>query len=173
MVDGERGVGHAIEREAALVAGGEVGAVGEDGADVLGAAAACEGGFETDFEMDEERSGRGEEEFAGFRALDCAAAESEDEGIGYGEAGDGSVLEIAEGRFAACGEDFCNGEACFGFEDGIGVKKLPAEARGEERADGGFARAHEAGEDDAARREGSRLHGCSSGEKRVVGANPV
>ena len=130
VVDGERGVGHAVERQAALVTGGEVGAVGEDGADVLGAAAAGEGGFEADFEVDKERSGRGEEELAGLRALDCAAAESEDEGIGCCEARDGGVLEIAEGSFTAHGEDFCDGEACFGFEDGISVKKLPAEALG-------------------------------------------
>jgi len=40
-----------------LVAGGEVNLVGEDGTDVLRAAATGEGGREFDFEMNEERGG--------------------------------------------------------------------------------------------------------------------
>ena len=61
-VDGDGDVGGAVEREATLVSAGEVGVVGEDGAEVLCAAAAGECGSEFDFEMDEERSGGGGEQ---------------------------------------------------------------------------------------------------------------
>ena len=65
FVDGDGDVGGPVEREAALVAAGQVGLVGEDGTGVLGAAAAGEGGGQLDFEMDQERAGGGEEQGAG------------------------------------------------------------------------------------------------------------
>jgi hypothetical protein len=60
------------------------------------------------------------------------------------------MLAIAESGFAMAGEkrgDFC---ASLGFDHVVGVDEAPAKACGDEGADGGFAGAHEAGEDDAA-----------------------
>ena len=89
---------------------------------------------------------------AGFGALDCAAAEGENERVADGEAGDGGVFAVTERSFAVAGEEIGDGCAGFGLDHVIDIDELPAEARGEERADGAFAGAHEAGEDDAAQR---------------------
>ena len=85
-------MGGAVERKATLIASGEVGLVGEDGADVLCAAAAGEGGGEFDFKVNEEGAGAVDEERAGGCVLDCAAAEGENEGVRGCETGDGFML---------------------------------------------------------------------------------
>ena len=149
-VDGDGGVGGAVERAPALVAGGEIGVVGQDRPRLFGPAAARQRGGEFDFEVDEQAAGRVKQEIAGVGAFDGAAAQSEDEIIGRDEAGDDCVLEIAEVGLAVARKDFCDGAAGFSFEDIVGIKETPAQAACDERADGGFAGAHEAGEDDAA-----------------------
>ena len=149
-VDGDGDVGGAVEGEAALVAGGEVGLVSEDGAGVLCAAAAGEGGGKLDFEMDENGAGGVQEQGAGGRVFNCAAAEGEDQVVAVRQADDGCVFAVAECGFAVAGEEFGDGNARFRFDDVVDVGEGPAEACGDERAGGAFARAHEAGEDDAA-----------------------
>ena len=74
-VDGDGDVGGAVEGEAALIAGGEVCLVCEDGADMLCAAASGEGGGQLDLKMDQESAGASGEQRAGGWVLDCAAAE--------------------------------------------------------------------------------------------------
>ena len=74
-VDGDGDMGGAVERESALIAGGQVGLVGEDGADVLGTAAAGNGGGQFHLKMNQEGAGAGEELRAGDWVLDSAAAE--------------------------------------------------------------------------------------------------
>ena len=81
--------------------------------------------------------------------------------------GDGGVLEVAEGGLAAAGEEFGDGAAGFGFDDIVCVEEAPAETRGEERADGGLAGTHEAGEDDAA--DGSGFRGGEHGLDFSIG----
>ena len=66
-------------------------------------------------------------------------------------AGEGLRLKLAEVGFAVGGEDGGDGEAGAGLDVGVEVEELPAEAGGEQAADGGFAGAHEAGEDEAAK----------------------
>ena len=61
------------------------------------------------------------------------------------------------------GEDLGDGAVVAGFDLVVEIEEAPAEALGEERADGGFAGAHEAGEDDAIERLAVRraaLSGC-------------
>ncbi len=163
----------AVKGQTALVAAGEIGLIGEDGAGVFSAAATGEGGGQLHFEMDEECAGSVEQEIAGFGALNGATAEGQHQFIAGDEASDGRILAIAECWLAMVGEklgDLCTG---FGFDYVIDVDKTPAEACGDERADCGFAGAHEAGEDDAARRRG--WAGCGleiSGQMSLVrGAN--
>src|ERR1700733_2541702 len=54
-------------------------------------------------------------------------------------------------------EELWDGGSGAGFEVGVEVEKLPVEAGGEEAADGGFARSHEAGEDEAAEMGGDEM----------------
>jgi hypothetical protein len=68
-------------------------------------------------------------------------------------------------------EKFGNGGCRFGFNDVVSVKKAPSEAAGHEWADGGFPRAHEAGEYDAPGRSG--LGGQSHGQVRQVSARTL
>ena len=150
VVDGDGDVGGAVERQTALVAGFEVGLIGEDGARIFSASAASEGDGQGDFKMDEERSRVREKQGARFGSLDCAAAQSENKGVCAGEAGDGVVLAVAKGGFSVAGKEFGDGHADFGLEDVVGVKEAPAEALGDQRADSGFTGAHESGENDAA-----------------------
>ena len=139
VIDGDRGVCGAVERQTALVAGGKIGLIGEDGADLLTAAAAGEGGGQLDLEMDEDGSGRGEEQVAGFIALDGSAAQGQHEGIGGGEAGDGRVLAIAKSGLAELGEDLRDGHGGFGLDHVIHVKEAPAKPVCNQRADSAFA----------------------------------
>ncbi len=156
-VDENGDVGSAVQRQAALVAGFEVGLVGEDGACVLGATATRKRGRQSDFEMDEKCAGTVEEQVASCIPFDRASTQGEDEGIGGGEAGDGCMLAVAKGGFAVAGEELGDGHAGLGFKNVIGVEEAPAEALGDERADGGFTGAHEASEDDAADRSRGRI----------------
>ena len=150
VIDGDRDVGGAVQGEAALVAGFEVGLIGEDGARIFSAAAASEGDGQGDFKMDEERSMVREKQGARFGSLDGAAAQSENKGVCVGQAGDGGVFAVAEGGLAVLREELRDGRAGFGLEDVVGVEKAPAEALGDHRADSGFTGAHESGENDAA-----------------------
>jgi len=52
------------------------------------------------------------------------------------------------------GEDFGDGHASFGLDHVVYIDEAPAQARGDQRTERGFAGAHEAGEDDAAGRGG-------------------
>ncbi len=143
-----------VERQATLVARGEVGLVGENGTHILGSAASGERGVELDFEMYEQGAGSIEKKRTRVFAFDGAAAESKHESVSGCEAGDGCVFTVAEGGFAMAGEDFGDGSAGFGFDYVVDVDELPAEVPGKDGADSGFAGAHEAGENDAARRHG-------------------
>ncbi len=131
-------VGGAVERQATLVASLEIRVIGEDGAGVLGTAAASQRGWQSDFEMDEESTGAVEQQVASCIPFDCAAAEGENQSIGGREAGDGGMFAVAEGGFAVTGEELGDGHAGFGFKDVIGVEEAPAKTLGDERADGGF-----------------------------------
>jgi hypothetical protein len=147
-------MGGAIEREALAVAAGEVGLIGEDGSDVLCAGTAGKGGDEFDFEMDEQRGGGAEKQVAGLCALDGAAAEGQDQRVAGCKAGNGCVFAVAEWDFAVAREEL--GDACAGFllDYFVHVDETPAQASGDKWANGAFARTHESGEDDAARRYG-------------------
>jgi hypothetical protein len=151
LIGAQGNVRCSVERQAALVARGEVGVIGENGTRVFGSAAAGERGVEFDLEMHEQGTG-GIEKGARVFALDGATAESQHQSVGGREPGDGCVFAIAEGGFAVAGEDFGDGGAGFGFNDVVDVDELPAEARGKNGTDGGFAGAHEAGENDTAGR---------------------
>ena len=152
LVYGDGYVRCAIERQAALVADGEVGLVGEDGARVLSSATTGDGGCKLHFKMDEQGSFVVEEQVADRGGFNGAAAEGENQVVIGGEMLDGCVLAAAEFRFTVAREDFWDGEAGFGRDDVIRIDKAPAKARGDERADGGFAGAHETGEDNASMR---------------------
>ena len=80
-----RDVRHAVERQPTLVAGGEVGLVGEDGAGLLGALATFEGGGQLHFEMNQQRAGSGEQQRARGGVLDGASAESQHQRVGCGQ----------------------------------------------------------------------------------------
>ena len=74
------------------------------------------------------------------------------------------MLAGAEGGFAMTGEKLGDGCAGFGLNHVIQVNEGPAEALGQERADGAFAGAHEAGQDYAAGLRWMRVvHGVGLG----------
>ena len=104
--------------------------------------------------MHQQRAGGGEQQRAGSFVLDCAAAQGQDQSVAGGQAGDGLMLPLAEGGLAVAGEDFGDGHASLGLDHVVHVEEAPAQASGDERTDRGLARAHEAGEDDAAGRGG-------------------
>ena len=52
-------------------------------------------------------------------------------------------------RLAVGGEDGGDAEAGAGLDGGVEVEEVPAEAIGEQAADGGLAGAHESGENEA------------------------
>ncbi len=83
-----------------------------------------------------------------------AAAEGDDDAALAEEGGEGEGLEVTEVGFALLGEDLGDGAAVAGFDLVIEIEEAPAEAVGEESAGGGFAGAHEAGENDAVQRLG-------------------
>ncbi len=139
LVDGDGDVRGAIKRQAALVTEGEVRLVGEDGARVFCSATTGDGGFQLHFKMDEQRSFVVEEEVADLCCFNGAAAEGENQVVIGGEMLDGCVLAATEFGFAVAREDFGDGDAGFGCDDVVGIDEAPAETRGDERADGGFA----------------------------------
>jgi len=79
-----------------------------------------------------------------------AAAEGKDEIALPERGGEGEGLKPAEMGLAVGGEDGGDREAGAGFDGGVEIEEVPAEALGEQAADGGLAGAHEAGEDKAA-----------------------
>lgn len=143
-------MGLAVEGQARLPAFGEAGAVLEDRANRAGGmrSAASEQGIERRLKKDDAAGGERGEEFAGWRQLQRAAAEGENQPVAGGHVADGGCFHFAEGGLAMAGEDAADGEAGAGFHDAVGVDELPAEAVSEEGADSGLAGAHEAGEHD-------------------------
>ena len=113
--------------------------------------AAGEGGAEFHFEVDEQRAGSVQQEHARVFALDGPAAEGQHNSFCSDQAGDGRMFAVTEGSFAVAGEDVGDSGAGFGLDHVVHIDEVPAEARCDQRTDGGFARAHEAGENDAAR----------------------
>ena len=156
-VGGDAFVVGAAEAEAALgeVEVGEVGAGGGGGVGGLVGAAGYEG-VEVGGEVDDGGVGRLLEEEAVAELFGGSAAEGDDDAALAEEGGEGGGLEVAEVGFAVFGEDFGDGAAVAGFDLAVEIEEAPAEALGEEGAGGGFAGAHEAGEDDAVNGVGFR-----------------
>lgn len=102
--------------------------------------------------MNKERCRCGDEKGAGVCMLDCSAAEGEDQRVASRKADDSLMFTKAECWLAVTGKEFGDGDAGFRFNYVIHINEFPAETCGEQRADRAFAGAHEAGEDDAARR---------------------
>jgi hypothetical protein len=145
-VDGEAGdacVEGVTTVEAELGGGG----VFKDRASNVLEHAAVEQGGERGVEKDGEGAGGLLEKEAVREVFRGSAAEGED-GVGAGQGGDESGgLETAEAGFAVVTEELGDGLSGAVLEVGIEVEEVPGEAGGEEAADGGFAGAHEAGED--------------------------
>lgn len=148
-IDGDREVGEAVEGKATLVAGFEVGAVGEDRAVGFGAVAADEDGFEGGIKVDKMRAGSGEQEVARARVFDGSAAKAQDKAILTGQLPDGLVFELAKVGLAVSAEDFGDGETGGRFDFVVDVAEGPVQVQGEEPAYGAFAGSHKSGEDDA------------------------
>jgi hypothetical protein len=144
-------VGRSVERQSSLVACGEVGVIGENGTHIFGPAAAGECSVELDFEVHKQGAGGLEEKGTRVFAFDGTTAESQHKGVNCREPRDGCMLAVAKSIFAVARKDVGDGRACFGLNHIVHVDKLPAEARGDDGADGGLAGAHEARENDAAR----------------------
>jgi hypothetical protein len=153
-VDGEVGE-TAVERVALLEALLGGGGVCENRAgDVLQHAAVEEGG---EGSVEEDGVGGGglfEEEAVGelFRG---STSKRENGVVAAESGGESSGFEAAEVGLAVALEELGDGGSGAGFEVGVQVEELPVEAGGEETADGGLARSHEACEDEAAEVGGS------------------
>lgn len=143
-----------VVRGAAEVAGAggfgvcEVGARGAVGVQGLHAAALVED-VERGFEVEGGKACGGAEELADGGGLDGAAAERDHDVVRGKERGQGFELEGAKVGLAVVGEDLWDGLAGVVFDLVIEVVERPAGALREHASDGGFARAHEAGENDA------------------------
>jgi len=88
-----------------------------------------------------------------------ATAEGEDDVVAAERGGKCLRFKLTEAGFAVRGEDGWDGHVGAGLDVSVEVEEVPAEAVGEQAADGGLAGAHEAGEDEAAkvgRRGGGR-----------------
>jgi hypothetical protein len=81
--------------------------------------------------------------------LDSATAESKHQAVCLGEVSDSRMLAFTKSRFAVAGEDLGDRHPSLGLNYVIHIEELPAKPRGDERANGRLARAHEAGEYDA------------------------
>jgi hypothetical protein len=149
-VGGDALVVGAAEAEAALgeIEVGEVGAGGGGGVGGLGGAAGDEG-IEGGGEVDDGGMGSLLEEEAVAELFGGSASEGEDDAALAEERGEGEGFEVAEVGLAVVGEELGNGGVVAGFDLAVEVEEYPAEAVGEESSGGGFAGAHEAGEDDA------------------------
>jgi len=133
--------------------------------DVLQHAAVEEGG-EGCVEEDGEGGGGLLDEEAVGELLGCAAAQREDSVVAGEGGGEGGGLKAAETSLAVALEELGDGGSGAVLQVGVDVEEGPADACGEDAADGGLARSHEAGEDDAAkmRRDGREGGGCGLGQ---------
>jgi hypothetical protein len=150
-VGGVNGEGGEAAVEGMAVGEAELGGGGvfQDRAGYVLKHAAVEEGGERGVEEDGEGAGGLLEEEAVGELFGRAAAEGED-GVGAGEGGgEGGGFEPAKAGFAVEGEELGDGGAGAGLEVRVQVEEVPLEAGGEETADGGLARSHEAGEDEA------------------------
>jgi len=125
-VNGDGHVCRAVEREASLVASGEVGLIGENGTYAFGADAAGEGGGKFDLKVNEQRCRSGEEQVARFGTLDRASAKRQHKAVGGCKSGNRGVFALAEGRFAVPGKYLCDFDAGFLFNYIVDVYELPA-----------------------------------------------
>ena len=82
--------------------------------------------------------------------LGGASAKGEDDAAAAERGGEGLGLKLAEAGLAVGGKDGGDGEADARLDVGVEVEEVPAEAGGQQTADGGLAGTHEAGEDEAA-----------------------
>jgi hypothetical protein len=92
-----------------------------------------------------------------------AAAQREDDVVAAEGGCERLRLDMAEVRLAVRGEDGGNGHGGAGFNEGVEVEEVPAEACREEAAGRGLAGAHEAGENESAV-TGKQSHGVDRGE---------
>jgi hypothetical protein len=148
-IDGESEVRLPVERQAALVAGFQVGFVAKDRAKLLGSAASLKNRFERGFEVNQMGSVRGKNESAGTFFLDGSAAERQHQRLGAQKPADGLVFQLAKPRLAVFREKLGDGGSRFRFDLRIGVNEEPPKTCGEKISNRGFAGAHESSEDDA------------------------
>jgi len=151
-IDGDRYMRGLVERQTAGVAGGQVRPIGQDGTQILGPLATHQRGFKIDLEMNQQRAWRGEEQGTGCRILNGSAAQGENQGIGADESRNSSVLSLTKCSLAILIEQLRNGAAGFSLDRIVHINEGPAQKLGDERTDGRLARAHKAGEHDAARK---------------------
>ncbi len=128
---------------------------GGGGVGGLGGAAGDEG-VEAGGEVDDGGVGSLLEEETVAELFGSAAAEGDDGAAQAEQGGQGEGLEVAEVGFAVLGKDLGDGALVAGFDLAVEVEEAPGETLGEESARGGFAGAHEAGEDDAIEHIGLR-----------------
>jgi hypothetical protein len=162
-VDGEVGEA-AVEGVALIEAELGGGGVFEDGAGYVLQHAAVEEGGEGGVEEDGEGGGGLLEEEAVGEFLRGTAAEGEDGVVAAERGGEGGGFEAAEVGLAVALEELGDGGVGAGLKVGVEVEEAPVEAGGEEAADGGLTRSHEAGEDEAA-----EMRGGEGGAGLVVG----
>ena len=166
---GDGDVGGAIEGQAALVACGESGAIGEQGAGAFGAAATGQGGGQIHFQMNQQGCRRGKQQSAVLFTLNGAAAQGENEVLGGDEPRQDGVFAVAKGGFAVTGEECGNGAAGFSLDHVVQIEKAPAQAGRQQWARGAFAGPHEAGQHQAAGGKdgmGRGAHLASIGKRR-------
>ena len=100
-----------IERQPASVSIGEIGLVGKNGPDVLRARATSQRRSQFHFQMHKQRSGRGEQQVAGPRFLNGAAAKCQNQRLPSGQPCDGRVFAFAEFALPVSREEFSNRDA--------------------------------------------------------------
>ena len=125
-VNGDGHVCRAVEREASLVASGEVGLIGENGTYTFGADAAGEGGGKLDLKVNEQRCWSDEEQVTRFGTLDRASAKRQHKSVGRCQPGNRGVFTLAEGGFAIPGKYLSDFDAGFLFNYIVDVYELPA-----------------------------------------------
>jgi hypothetical protein len=142
-------IGELVGREALRVQGTEAGFVAEERAAGHGHAA----GKQDFYGRIEPDDGHvcGAEKFGSALLGVSATAETEDDRFFlFEDAAEGGAelvgFDLAESGFAEAFEDFGDAQVCGGFDAIIEVDEAPSELASEERADGGLAGAHEAGE---------------------------
>ncbi len=100
--------------------------------------------------MNKKRAGRFQQRLPRLGSLDGASAKSQDEILGPDQTRNGGVFAIAKRILSVSREDFGDASGRFGLDHVIHIHKTPAETSGYQRADSGFAGAHEPGQDNAA-----------------------